>query len=84
MTIFIFELEPEIFLIIFSYINISKTSVGRSLYSLVECSSDRLCGLVVTFPGYRSRDPLVRFPRLPDFLRSSGAGTGSTQPHGDN
>jgi hypothetical protein len=30
----------------------------------------RLCGLVVT----------VRFPALPDPLRSSGSGTGSTQP----
>jgi hypothetical protein len=29
--------------------------------------------------GYR-----VRFPALPDFLRSSGSGTGSTQPRGDN
>jgi hypothetical protein len=37
----------------------------------------RLCGLVV--PGYRSR-ARVRFPALPDFLRSSGSGTGSTQP----
>jgi hypothetical protein len=25
---------------------------------------------------------LVRFPVLPDFLRSSGSGTGSTQPRG--
>jgi hypothetical protein len=25
--------------------------------------------------------PWVRFPALPDFLRSSGYGTGSTQPH---
>jgi hypothetical protein len=32
----------------------------------------RLCGLVVRVPGYRSRGP--------DFLRSSGSGTGSTQP----
>jgi hypothetical protein len=37
---------------------------------------DRLCGLMVRVPGYRSR---VRFPALPDFL-SSGSGTGSTQP----
>jgi hypothetical protein len=30
----------------------------------------------------RSTDPEVRirFPELPDFLRSSGSGTGSTQP----
>jgi hypothetical protein len=33
-------------------------------------SRDRLCG-----PEVR-----VRFPTLPDFLRSSGSGTGSTQP----
>jgi hypothetical protein len=26
----------------------------------------------------------VRFPVLPDFVRSSGSGTGSTQPHEDN
>jgi hypothetical protein len=24
---------------------------------------------------------VVRFPALPDFLKSSGSGTGSTQPH---
>jgi hypothetical protein len=36
-----------------------------------------LCGLVVRVSGYRSR---VRFPTLPDFLRSSGSGTGCTQP----
>jgi hypothetical protein len=27
---------------------------------------------------------LVRFPALPDFLRSSGSGTGPTQPREDN
>jgi hypothetical protein len=26
----------------------------------------------------------VRFPALPDFLRSSGSGTGSTRPREDN
>jgi hypothetical protein len=26
----------------------------------------------------------VRFPALPDFLRSTGSGTGSTQPREDN
>jgi hypothetical protein len=35
---------------------------------------DRLCGLVV-------RD---RFPAPPDFLRSSGSGTGSTQSRENN
>jgi hypothetical protein len=34
--------------------------------------SDRLCGLVVRVPGYRSRRP--------EFLRRSGSGTGSTEP----
>jgi hypothetical protein len=28
--------------------------------------------------------PLFRFPALPDFLRNSGSGTGSTQPREDN
>jgi hypothetical protein len=39
---------------------------------------DRLCGLVVKF---LPTDPeaRVRFQALPDFLRSSGSGTGSTQ-----
>jgi hypothetical protein len=35
---------------------------------------DRLCGLEVQ----------VRFPALPDIVRSSGSGKGSTQPHDDN
>jgi hypothetical protein len=38
--------------------------------------SDRLCGLVVRVPGFRSRGPGVGFPALPDFLRSSGSGRG--------
>jgi hypothetical protein len=44
-------------------------------YSLTK---DRLCGLVIIVHGYRSRGP------LPDFLRISGSGTGSTQPREDN
>jgi hypothetical protein len=40
---------------------------------------DRLCGLVVRVPGYRSRG--IRFDS--DSLRSSGSGTGSTQPRED-
>jgi hypothetical protein len=43
--------------------------------------ADRLCGLVVRVPGYRSRKSWVRFLALPDFLSSSGSGTESTQPH---
>jgi hypothetical protein len=41
--------------------------------------NDRLCGLVVRVPGYRSRGPRS-IPALPDLLRSSGSRTGSTQP----
>jgi hypothetical protein len=36
---------------------------------------------------FLATDPEVlgfRFPTLPDFLRSSGSGTGSTQPREDN
>ena len=40
---------------------------------------DRLCGLVVRVSGYRYRGPGFD-PRCPDFLSSSGSGTGSTQP----
>jgi hypothetical protein len=37
---------------------------------------------VVQWPEFLATDPedRVRFPALPDFLRSSGSGTGSTQP----
>jgi hypothetical protein len=37
--------------------------------------SDRLCGLLVRVPEVQ-----VQLPALPDFLRSSGSATGSTQP----
>jgi hypothetical protein len=38
---------------------------------------------VVYWSEFLATDPevRVRFPALPDFLRSSGSGTGSTQPH---
>jgi hypothetical protein len=41
------------------------------------CSNDPVCwsGFLATDPEVR-----VRFPELPHFLRSSGSGTGSTQP----
>jgi hypothetical protein len=45
--------------------------------------SDRLCGLVVRVSVQIQRS-WVRFPALPDFLRGSGSGTGSTQPREDN
>jgi hypothetical protein len=43
---------------------------GRTIASVVKCSE-----FLVTDPEVR-----VWFPALPDFLRSSGSGTGSTQP----
>jgi hypothetical protein len=51
---------------------------------LVDPKAYRLCGLVVKVPDYRFRGPgsipgATRF-----FLRSSGLGTGSTQPRDDN
>jgi hypothetical protein len=38
---------------------------------------------VVYWSEFLTTDPKVqvRFPELPDFLRSSGPGTGSSQPH---
>jgi hypothetical protein len=38
---------------------------------------------VVSWSEFLATDPevQVRFQALPDFLRSSGSGTGSTQPH---
>jgi hypothetical protein len=44
-------------------------------------SANFASGLVVRVPGCRSR---VRFPALPDFLRSSWSGTGSIQPRESN
>jgi hypothetical protein len=41
---------------------------------------DRLCGLVVGVPGYRSRGPGFDCRHYKIFERSSGSGTGSTQP----
>jgi hypothetical protein len=41
-------------------------------------SFDRLCGLVVRVPGYKSRGP--RFDSRALQKKSSGSGTGSTQP----
>jgi hypothetical protein len=45
------------------------------LLASLDVTEDHLCGLVATDPEVR-----VRFPALPDFLRSRGSGTGSTQP----
>jgi hypothetical protein len=41
---------------------------------------DRLSGLVVKSSWLLTQRSRIRFPELTDFLRSSGSGTGSTQP----
>jgi hypothetical protein len=41
---------------------------------------DRLCGLVVKSSSLQIHKSWARFPALPDFLKSSGSETGSTQP----
>jgi hypothetical protein len=52
----------------------TQLAASRVVLSSIELvTSDHPCGLVAT-------DPEVRFPALPDFLRSSGSGAGSTQP----
>jgi hypothetical protein len=44
----------------------------------------RLCDLVIRVPGYKSRGP-GSIPGATRFLlRSSGSGTGSTQPRDNN
>jgi hypothetical protein len=53
----------------------SRTQTIEFSFSCFMVSRCRLCGLVVTVPGYGSRLK-VRFPVLSDFLR-----TGCTQPH---
>jgi hypothetical protein len=65
----------------FYYEHVIENNNMEYTYLRMAVMLDRLCGLVVRVPDYRSR---VRFPALPDFLRSSGSGRGSTQPHEDN
>jgi hypothetical protein len=38
------------------------------------------CGIVLKSSWLQIKGSRVRFPALPDFLTSSGFGTGSTQP----
>jgi hypothetical protein len=48
-------------------------------------SIDRFCGLVSRQSSWlQVQKSRVRFSALPDFARSSGSGTGSTQPREDN
>jgi hypothetical protein len=40
--------------------------------------------IIIISSGLQTQRSRVRFPALPDFLRSSGSGTRSTQPREDN
>jgi hypothetical protein len=57
------------------------TAVRRWAYSCAKFMILWSSGQISRLQSQRSR---VRVPALPDFLRSSGSGTGSTQPREDN
>jgi hypothetical protein len=66
----------------------SRKVAGSIPYEVTEFfnlpnSSDRLCCLMVRAPSYRSRGPSF-ISGSTRFLRSSGPGTVSTQPHDYN
>jgi hypothetical protein len=56
--------------------NCNDFTIFIFVLSLITC--DRLCGLVVRVLG-TDPEARVRFPALPE-KKSSGSGTGSTQP----
>jgi hypothetical protein len=58
--------------------------ISKKYNSVLVLSLDRLCGLVVRVSWLKIQMFRVGFPAVPDFLRSSGSGTGSTQPREDN
>jgi hypothetical protein len=65
-------------------IRASSPVESKAVFCVRVCAYNRLCGLVIKVSGYRYRGPgsipgATRF-----FLRSSGSGTGSTQPRDDN
>jgi hypothetical protein len=61
-------------------LNLLPIRYNMTKYTSSSCDLfvDRLCGLVVEFMAI-DLEVWVRFPALPDFLKSSGSGTGSTQ-----
>jgi hypothetical protein len=63
---------------------ISSKNATSPANIIIDLITITIRGLVVRVSGYRFRGTRVRFLALPDFLRSSGSGTGSTQPREDN
>jgi hypothetical protein len=67
------------------YFESKSIVVIREAFSIsYHVREDRLYGLVVRVPGYKSRVPGSMPGTIRFFLRSSGSGTGSTQPREDN
>jgi hypothetical protein len=64
------------------YINVPLSQIYRDSNISMECILEMVTTSVVEWPEFLATDPevQVRFPVLPNFLRSSGSGTGSTQP----
>jgi hypothetical protein len=63
------------------HFNSECTSLNLSSHIIIQ---DRLCGVVVRVPGYGSRGPGSIPGDTRFFLRSSGSGTGYTQPREDS
>jgi hypothetical protein len=57
-----------------------QKNVGK-YYDLCGAYRKLLASMYRSFAFATDPEVRVRFPALPDFLRSSGSETGSTQPH---
>jgi hypothetical protein len=68
----------------FNFIGLHGVMSQKNRTLIFFCPFDRLCGLVVRVSGYRFRGPGFDSAAVPDFLRSKGSATGSTQPREDN
>jgi hypothetical protein len=76
---FLFKSLIKMAILFATYAWIFQVQSSRNISERHYYMRDRLCGLVVRVPGYRSRSP-GSIPDAADFLKSNGSGTGSTQP----